>query len=84
MSSTSTNTEYVFNLELYHNGITVEGTLAIPAALGVDDAFAFELLEALNGVSWPTGVTNPFSVFKNSYESISYTTNATATPPSFT
>jgi len=32
VSSTSTNTEYVFNLELYHNGITVEGTLAIPAA----------------------------------------------------
>lgn len=84
MSSTSTNTEYVFNMEIYHNNTTAEGGFMLPAALGVDDAFAFELLEALNGASWPTGVSKPFSVSKNSYESTSYTTDTSTTPPAFT
>jgi len=84
VSSVSTRTEYTFNLEIYHNGTTAEGGFMVPSALGVDDAFIFQLLEALNGASWPTGVSKPFSVYKNSYESTSYTTDTSATPPAFT
>lgn len=84
MSSTSTDTEYAFYLEIYHNGITAEGAFTIPAALGVDDTFIFGLLEALNGAAWPTGVTHPFTVSKYSSQSTSYTTDLTTDPPSFT
>lgn len=84
MSSTSSDTEYAFNLEVYHNGITAEGAFTLPAALGVDDAFVFDLLAALNGVAWPAGVVRPFTVSKYSLQSTSYMTDLSTEPPSFT
>ena len=84
MSSTSTNTQYDFTFTIDSNNTYADGGFMLPAGIGIDDTFAFALLEALNGVPWPAGVRKPFVVSKNAYESTNFTTDTSTSPPSFT
>lgn len=84
MSSTTSTTHYDFNIEFEHNNTTVEGNFTLVSNAGVDDTLAFEVLHALNGVSWPAGVTNPVALYRWDETQTSYTTNTGTNPPSFT
>jgi hypothetical protein len=50
----------------------------------MNDAMAFALVAAIKGLDWPGTTTVDVSVSKMDVTNTSYTTNPTATPPSFT
>jgi hypothetical protein len=84
VSTDSSRTEYVFNFSVDHNNTQADGSFMLPDGIGVDDELAFALLKAINGVPWPTGITKPFAVYKNSYVDTNFTTDTAAVPPVFT
>lgn len=84
MSNTTSTTHYDFNIQFEHNNTLIEGSFGLVSTAGVDDALAVEILQALNGVSWPSGVTRPVSVLKWDDTSTTYTTDMGTTPPVFT
>lgn len=83
MSISASRTEYQFSFTI-DNGSINTGSFTLTSQCGFDDATVFAVLDALNGVSWPAGIRAPFSVAKADYNEVSYATDLTTTPPSFT
>jgi hypothetical protein len=80
MSTAITGNEYsidvVINETLYH--------LQFPVGSGATDDFIVALIEAINGVAVPTGLTfNAYGATKTVVSDTVYTANTTATPPTF-
>lgn len=84
MSVSNSHSDYVFNYAIDTSNGANEGGFTLSSYIGFDDSLAFALLEALNGLSWPPGITAPFTVTKTDAGYVSYTTNLTTSPPSFT
>lgn len=84
MSSTVSGTNYNFTIDIEGTALGISGGFQMSTGSGSNDALALEILQALNGVSWPTGITNPVSVTKVTDTAVVYTADLTSTPPSFT
>lgn len=87
MSTSSTSTQYSFNLS--NQPASGSGTMNVINFVVVStgeftDADAFALCNAWKGLPWPSGQQVAATVTKVDSTSTSYTTDSTATPPSFT
>lgn len=84
MSSTGTSTNYQFTFNLDGTSLSINGGFEMSTGATTNDALALEILQALNGVAWPAGVTKPVSVMKVTDTFVSSTPDLAATPPAFT
>lgn len=84
MSSLNTVTEYQFNFSVNGPQGESDGGFILTSLAGVTDTIALGIAKAFNAQPWPTGVTNPMTVTKQDKVFTVYTTNLTASPPSFT
>lgn len=84
MSSTVSGTNYNFSIEVQGNGLGIDGGFQLSTGSGSNDALALEILQALNGVSWPAGIHNPVSVTKATDTAVVYSPDLTTNPPAFT
>lgn len=84
MSSSTSGTNYHFSLNVEGGTLGIDGAFEMSTGSSSNDALALEILQALNGVSWPAGVTHPVSVTKVTDTAVVYTPDLTTAPPSFT
>ena len=84
MSNTVTGTNYNFTLNVQQGSLSINASFQMSTGSDSDDALALAILQALNGVSWPAGVTNPVSLSKVTDTAVVYQGSLTTTPPSFT
>jgi hypothetical protein len=84
VSSSNTGTNYTFSMNVDSGTLSINGGFQMSTGADSNDALALEILQALKGVDWPTGVTNPVSVSKVVDTAVVYAPNLASTPPSFT
>lgn len=84
MSSTGTNTSYQFSFDTEGSSVSINGGFTLYTGASPDDALALAILQALNGVSWPAGVTKAVTVIKVTDTMVSFSPDLTTNPPSFT
>ena len=84
MSSTDSRSYYTFSVEIDNGYSTNQTGMQIDSNSGMTDAMAFALVDAISGLGWPGGASVAVTVSKQDVTDVAYTTNPTATPPSFT
>lgn len=85
MSTYDSNSQYSFDFStVAANGTNNQFGFMFLSRGDMDDAMAFALVAAVQALDWPSTTTFSGAVTKMDATFTSYTTNPTATPPSFT
>lgn len=86
MSSINDQTRYDYSFTVTQNetGAQSDGSFTLWAESGIDDAAALALLQAMRGVTLPTGTVAQFGVQKTAVNQVNYVTDLAASPPAFT
>ena len=84
MSTTSSQTRYLFNLSVSKGDSYDNASLTLTSDTGVTDQIALALAEAFNGLPWPTGTTARAYVTKHQVTEVQSEGDLAATPPDFT
>jgi hypothetical protein len=83
MSSTISQTRYVLNFSVSKGDFTDTGSIALTSDTGVTDGVALSLVEAFNGLSWPSGTTAEIFVTRHAVTEVQSEGDLNATPPVF-
>lgn len=84
MSTTISGTNYTFTIGVEQGSLSIDSSFQMSTGSDSNDALALAILQALNGVAWPAGVTNPVTLSKITDTAVVYQGTLTTTPPSFT
>lgn len=84
MSSTISGTNYTFTFGVQQGSLSIDASFQMSTGSDSNDALALAILQALNSVTWPAGVTNPVTLSKVTDTAVVYQGNLTTNPPSFT
>lgn len=83
MSSTSTFTLYSIQGNIGSSASTDNITINLTSYSGATDASAIALIEAIQNLAWPEGVTCSLLLLKTATDQINSQADLTAVPPAF-